>query len=111
MARQTVDDIVAATMLSERLRIAAIIESPEGKARPALAAALALRNAMDAPSAIDLLKVAPEEKASAATSFLRALAGEAIGLSSLGAEVITDKKAARLAEIKTNIGKRAKVTA
>lgn len=104
MAKQTVESITASVMLAERMRISSILESPEGKARPDLAAALALRHNMDAASALELLRVAPEEKASAASSFLRALGGEAIGLSSLGSEVTLDKKAARIAEIKKNVG-------
>jgi len=103
MPKQSAEGLIAATILSQRVRISQIFESEAGIARPKLAAELALRSNLDVESAVAILRVAPEETASAATSFMRALAAESIGLNSLGTEAITDKKAARLAEIKTNI--------
>jgi hypothetical protein len=94
-------------LAAERMRISAIIESEAGKLRPMLALELALRSPMSVDAATALLaKAAPEARhASAADSFQAALKGEAIGLTSLGAEVATDKREARLKEIKRNVGK------
>jgi hypothetical protein len=99
MAKMTVQSI----LLTERVRISKILESPEGRARPKLATELALRSPMDATAAIQLLQAAPTESNTAEASFLKALAGETIGLSAVGAEVITDKKEKRLAEIRQNV--------
>jgi hypothetical protein len=98
---------VESLLAAERLRVSAILESDEGKARPLLAAELALRSPMSSDAAIALLsKAAPESRhASAAESFVRALQAEAIGLTVLGAEPVADAKEKRLREIKANVGK------
>jgi hypothetical protein len=46
-------------VLSERLRISAILESPEGRRNPGMAAEFALRTALDADTAKALLSQAP----------------------------------------------------
>src|SRR5262245_21572316 len=50
---------VNAAVLSERLRVAAIVESAEGKRNPAMANELALRTSMDVETAKRLLASAP----------------------------------------------------
>lgn len=98
----SVENLLAA----ERLRVSAILESMEGKARPTLAAALALRSGMSTDEALAILKTAaPERHASAAESFAHALQAEAIGLTVLGAGPTGDPKEARLREIRANVGK------
>jgi hypothetical protein len=48
-----------AAVLSERLRVSAILESAEGKKNPALAQELALRSSLDAETARNILGKAP----------------------------------------------------
>ncbi len=82
-------------VLSERLRVAAIIESPEGRRNPALANQLALRADLDAETAKSILAHAP-----AANPYLAAMNAEGpIGLSADFADVSGDPKAARLKEL------------
>jgi hypothetical protein len=99
----SVENLLAA----ERLRIAAIVESDEGRKRPALAMELALRSPMSADAAIALLSKAAVEsrKGSGADAFARALAAEAIGVTTLGAEPVQDAKAKRIREIQRNVGR------
>ncbi|MEH2476197.1 hypothetical protein V1281_002633 [Nitrobacteraceae bacterium AZCC 2161] len=89
-------------LLSERLRVSSILESPEGIARPKAALELALRTSLESQSAIDLLKSFPIDN-----PYLRALDLEGpVNLSSLGAApggISDDKKAKRLAELATNL--------
>jgi hypothetical protein len=85
-------------LLAERMRIAAILESPEGLRRPTTARKLALNGGMSDEQAIDLLRSMPTE-----SPFLDAMHGEAIGISSATAGAIgagSDPKQARIAEIK-----------
>lgn len=46
-------------IMADRLRVSAILESPEGMARPRIAQQLALRSNMDATSALELLRSTP----------------------------------------------------
>lgn len=86
---------VNAAIASERLRIAAILESPEGKRNPAMAQKLALGSALDAETARSILAEAP-----AANPYLAAMDREgAIGLSAAIVDIIGDPKAERLKEI------------
>ena len=105
--RMLSDTEITRFLVEDRIRISGILESEEGKARPTLAAELALRSPMSKAAAIALLsKAAPESRhASAAEAFARALKAEAIGLTVLGAAPTGDAKEERLAEIKRNVGK------
>ncbi|MDI4236801.1 hypothetical protein OZ411_28720 [Bradyrhizobium sp. Arg237L] len=88
-----------AAIASERLRIAAILESPEGKRNPAMAQKLALYSALDADAARGILAEAP-----AANPYLQAMDAQGpIGLSAATLDVSNDPKAARLKEIETNM--------
>jgi len=99
---------IQTAILADRVRVSAILEHPDAVGREALAKELALRSSLDAEQALALLRASPKAETSAAASFLRALGAEAIDLSSTGAaKVLDDPKAARLAEIKRNVGKRA----
>ncbi|MGA2494257.1 MAG: hypothetical protein ABSF67_15145 [Roseiarcus sp.] len=96
-------------LAAERMRVSAILESEEGRKRPALAMELALRSPMSVDAATALLSKAAVESrnASAAEAFARALSAEAIGVTSLGADTIGgDVKEKRIAEIKRNVGKK-----
>lgn len=88
-----------AAVLSERLRVSAILESAEGKRNPAMAQELALRTALDAETARSILARAP-----AANPFTEAMSrlgpiniGEGIGANV--ETFVTDPRAARLKEI------------
>jgi hypothetical protein len=89
-----------AAVLSERLRVSAILESAEGKRNPAMAAELALRSSLDVDTARAILGKAP-----AANPFIEAMAllgpinlgGDGIGATT--ATFTNDSKAARLKEI------------
>jgi hypothetical protein len=84
-----------ATVLAERMRVAAIIESPAGKRNPAMANRLALYTALDAETAKDILSQAP-----AANPYLAAMDREGpIGLSAATADFTNDPKAARKKEL------------
>src|ERR1700682_3116613 len=92
-----------AAVLSERLRVSAILESPEGKRNPAMATTLALRSSLDAETARSLLATAP-----AANPYLEAMNQQGpINLGDgIGANVetfVNDPKAARLKEIEVNV--------
>jgi hypothetical protein len=65
----------ASIRLDERLRIAAILESPEGLARPTQALHLAMKTNMDPVSANELLATMPE-----ANPFEEAMSRNAIGI-------------------------------
>ncbi len=87
-------------VLNERLRVAAILESPEGLRAPKMARELALRSPMGADQARALLT-----NAAAESPFLEMMASEAIGLSATSPSAQPaigpdGAKAARLAEIK-----------
>ncbi|MDA9523050.1 hypothetical protein XI06_22910 [Bradyrhizobium sp. CCBAU 11434] len=85
-----------AAIASERLRIAAILESPEGKRNPAMAQKLALGSALDAETARGILAEAP-----AANPYLLAAMDREgpIGLSAPTVDIAGDPRAARLKEI------------
>jgi len=84
-----------AAIVSERLRISAILESAEGKRNPAMAQKLALFSALDAETAKDILASAP-----AANPYLAAMEQQGpIGLNAPVADFSNDPKAARLKEI------------
>ncbi|MDA9498434.1 hypothetical protein [Bradyrhizobium sp. CCBAU 11357] len=88
-----------AAIAAERLRIAAILESPEGKRNPAMAQKLALGSVLDAETARSILAEAP-----AANPYLAAADRECpIGLSASTVDIAADPKAARLAEIKVGM--------
>lgn len=86
-------------VLSERVRVAAILESAEGKRNPAMATELALRTPLDAEQARAILATAP-----AANPYIAAM--DRFGLADIespSVDVSGDPKAARLAEIKENM--------
>lgn len=92
-----------AAVLSERLRVSAILESAEGKRNPAMAQELALRSSLDVETARSILGKAP-----ASNPYLDAMAQQGqINLGDgIGANVETftnDPKAARLKEIEANV--------
>lgn len=92
-----------AAVLSERLRVSAILESAEGKRNPALAQELALRSSLDVDTARGILGKAP-----AANPYIEAMNREgSINLGDgTGAAVATftnDPKAARLKEIEQSV--------
>ena len=85
----------AAAIASERLRIAAIIDSPEGKRNPGMANKLALYSSLDAETARTILAEAPP-----ANPYIAAMEQEGpVGLNAPVADLGGDPKSARLAEI------------
>ncbi len=84
-------------LVAERARIAAIVESPEGKRHPKSALKLALYSGMSADMAKDMLKDLPVESV-----FVEAMDREgATGLTSpLGGVAPGSPKEARLAELR-----------
>jgi hypothetical protein len=89
-----------AAVLTERMRISAIIESPEGKRNPAMANKLALYSSLDVETAKSILGTAAP-----ATPYLAAMDREGpIGLSASTTDFNSDSKVARLKEIETNVG-------
>jgi hypothetical protein len=91
----TVSGDTNSAVISERLRVAAIIESPEGKRNPALANELAFRASLDAETAKAILAHAP-----AANPYLAAMSAEGpLGVGADLAEIGGDPKAARLKEL------------
>lgn len=86
-------------VLSERLRVAAILESSEGKRNPAMAVELALRTALDAEQAKAILAQAP-----AANPYLAAMGKEGpIGIDADAPNFGEDAKTARRKEIRQNV--------
>ena len=89
-------------ILNERLRLSAIIESPEGILRPEVARKLALHSSIDAVSAVELMRSVP-----VASPYLRAMDLEGpVGIDSLsGATANTPegKREQRRREIRQNI--------
>ncbi|MET4603271.1 hypothetical protein ABIB90_002749 [Bradyrhizobium sp. JR4.1] len=84
-----------AAIASERLRIAAILESPEGKRNPGMAQKLALGSALDAETARSILAEAP-----AANPYIAAMDSQGpIGLTAVTVDITNDPKTARLKEI------------
>ena len=84
-----------AAVLSERIRVSAILESAEGKRNPEMAAQLALRSAMDIESARAILAIAP-----AANPYLAAMQREGpVSIETATADFSNDPKAARMKEI------------
>jgi hypothetical protein len=84
-------------IIADRARIAAIMESPEGKRSPRAALKLALYSGLSADMALDLLKDLPKET----SGFEAAMAAEGpIGLAGPqgGAAALTGREA-RLAEL------------
>ena len=90
---------VSAAVATERGRIFAIVNSPEGRSRRDAALQLALSSDLPMQTAIELLAKMPEETSS---KFLAAMEGEAISFNgNVGsANNASDPKAARLADIK-----------
>jgi hypothetical protein len=91
-----------ASVLSERMRISAILESPEGKRNPELASELALRTSLDIGTARGILSKAP-----AANPYIAAANRECpidgLGSSAATADFSNDPKAARLKEIEISV--------
>lgn len=88
-----------AAVLSERLRVSAILESGEGRRNPALAQELALRTALDAETARGILAKSPS-----ANPFTEAM--DRLGPTNIDANVAdfnSDPKAARLKEIEVSV--------
>jgi hypothetical protein len=96
---------INAAVLSERLRVSAILESAEGKRNPALAQELALRSSLDVDTARGILGKAPPSN-----PFIEAMnrhGSISLGGDGLGATVetfVNDPKAARLKEIEQSVG-------
>lgn len=92
-----------AAVLSERLRVSAILESAEGRRNPAMATELALRSSLDVDTARAILGKAPS-----ANPYLEAMSRQGpINLGDgIGANVETfnsDPRAARLREIEVSM--------
>lgn len=88
-----------AAILSERMRIGAILDSAEGKRNPELARELALRSTLDVDTARSLLGKAP-----AANPYLQAMELEGkVGLTAATPDFSNDPKAARLKEITQSV--------
>jgi hypothetical protein len=94
-----------AAVLSERLRVSAILESAEGRRNPSMAQELALRSSLDVDTARAILGKAP-----AANPFTEAMAllgpinlGDG-GIGAAPATFTNDPKAARLKEIEVSVG-------
>jgi hypothetical protein len=93
-----------AAILSERLRVSAILESPEGRRNVPMAQELALRSSLDVDTARAILG-----KASASNPYLDAanrqcpinLGGDGIG--SNVESFVNDPRAARLKEIEVSV--------
>ena len=68
---------ISEILLTERLRISAILESPEGLRAPKLARELALRSPLPPEQVLGILAAAPSE-----SPFLDAMANESVGLTS-----------------------------
>lgn len=99
-ALKTVAASENAAIAAERLRVAAILESPEGKRNPSMAQKLALYSVLDAETAISILRDAPS-----ANPYLEAMSIQGpIGLGgAAGVEVSTDPKAARMRELTQSV--------
>jgi len=86
---------VNAAIAGERARISAIIESPEGKRNPELAAELALRSSLDPESAKGILGKSPAQN-----PYLQAMSLQGkVDIDATAVGMSDDPKAARLAEI------------
>lgn len=93
--RAAVSGETNASVLSERLRVSAILESPEGKLNPELARELALRSTLDAETARAILSKAP-----ASNPYLAAMAKEGpVSIDAATADFSNDPKVARQREI------------
>lgn len=91
------------SLIEHNARIAEILESSEGLKNPAMARELALRSDMSATAARELLAKAPADN-----PFLKAMNQHGpVGVQAQTATVGGDKREARIAEIKKNVGKRA----
>jgi hypothetical protein len=92
-----------AAVLSERMRVSAILESAEGKRNPKMAQHLALRSTLDAEIARSILAESPSSN-----PYLDAMSRQGpinIG-DGIGANVetfVNDPRAARLKEIEVNV--------
>lgn len=92
-----------AAVLSERLRVSAILESAEGKRNPAMAQELALRSTLDVETARRILAQAPTSNPylDAMSRFGPINLGDGIGAN---VETFTnDPRAARLKEIEVSV--------
>jgi len=95
---------INAAVLSERLRVSAILESAEGKRNPAMAQELALRSSLDIDTARAILGKAPAENPfTAAMSLLGPINLGDGGIGAAPATFTNDSKAARLKEIEVNV--------
>lgn len=92
----TVAGDISAAILSERLRVSAILESAEGKRNPQMATELALRTNLDVETARGLLAKAP-----AANPYIAAMEREGpVNVNAATADFNpADPKAARKAEL------------
>lgn len=88
-----------AAIAAERLRVASILESPEGRRNPAMAQKLALYSVLDAETARGILAEAP-----AANPYLQAMDREGpLGLGAASVDLSDDPKAARLKELSAGV--------
>ena len=100
MTTKPVTGDLNAAVLSERLRVSAILESAEGKRNPAMAAELALRTSLDVETARGILKTAP-----AANPYTAAMDREGVvNLNAATADFApTDPKEARKKELAESV--------
>jgi hypothetical protein len=91
-----------AAVLSERMRVSAILESAEGKRNPELASELALRTTLDVHTARGLLAKAPS-----ANPYIAAMNREGpidgLGVGAETADFTSDPKAARMKELSASV--------
>jgi hypothetical protein len=93
-----------AAVLSERLRVSAILESAEGKRNPALSQELALRSSLDVETARAILGKAPA--ANPFTAAMALLGPINLGGDGIGSNVetfVNDPRAVRLKEIEISV--------
>jgi hypothetical protein len=89
-----------ASIIAERTRVAAIVESPEGLARPSAARQLALRSSMDAEAAVEFLRTIPADNPYIAAMEKEGAVGISAAAPGASGSFLSDPKASRLAEIK-----------
>jgi hypothetical protein len=92
-----------AAVLSERLRVSAILESAEGKRNPAMAQELALRSSLDVDTARAILGKAPASNPYLAAMQTQGPINLGDGIGANVATFVNDPKAARLKEIEANV--------
>ena len=95
-----IEEAVSLALTDQAIRIGAILRSPDAEGRRDLALTMALNSTLSADSALAMLRSAPREHASA-DRFIQAMNAEGpLNLGPAHVAVATDKKAARLLEIK-----------